>query len=108
MYGDRGKIGEVARKRSVDLVTGESRTPGLSLASYLYVVCRHVLCLRRFRYRESRDEGCGAKNEKSAEYFEGLHIGRSQNVEGRQRYSDSELRMDLYMAATGRQDRRMM
>ena len=33
---DGGKIGEVARKRSVDLVTGESRTPGLSLASDLY------------------------------------------------------------------------
>ena len=33
---DGGKIGEVARKRRVDLITGESRTPRLSLASNLY------------------------------------------------------------------------
>lgn len=33
---DGGKIGEVARKRSVDLITRESRTPGLSLACDLY------------------------------------------------------------------------
>ena len=37
---DGGKIGEVARKRRVDSITGESRTPGLSLASNLYdVIC---------------------------------------------------------------------